>query len=68
MTCSDTRVICKTIRRLSPLFKISLNNNFQVKKVIATGGTVGLAEWTIDDTHVCCQLDLFLILYNLGQF
>ena len=26
-------------------------NNFQVRIMIATGGTVFLAEWIIDDTH-----------------
>ena len=33
-----------------PLFKIS--QNFQVRIVIASGGTVGLSEWIIDGTHV----------------
>ena len=34
-----------------PLFKIS-QNNFEARIVIATGGTVSLAEWIIDGTHV----------------
>ena len=41
-----TRVV-----RTSPLLKISQNKTVhQVKIVIATGGTVGLAEWIIDNT------------------
>ena len=36
-----------------PLFiNLAKQNNFQVRIVIATGGTVGLAEWIIDGTHV----------------
>ena len=34
-------------------------NHFQVRIVIATGGTVGLAEWIIVDTHV-----LFNYVFN----
>ena len=33
-------------------FQISQKNNFEVSIVIATGGTVGLAEWIIDGTHL----------------
>ena len=36
-----------------PLFKISKKQNkFQVRIVIASGGTVGPAEGIIDDTHI----------------
>ena len=36
-----------------PAFQnLSKQNNFQVRIVIASGGTVGLAEWIIDGTHV----------------
>ena len=51
------RGVCTSVRlssvRPSPLFKIAQNKNkFQVRIVIATGGTVGLAVWIIDDTSV----------------
>ena len=41
-----------TLRTSVSLFKISQKNKVQARKVIATGGTVGLTEWIIDDTHV----------------
>ena len=44
------RVVCPSVR---PLFKIS-QNQVQVRIVITTGGTVGLARWIIADTHVLC--------------
>ena len=37
-------------------------NNFQVRIVIATGDTVGLAEWIIDGTNIL----LFDVVANPG--
>ena len=38
---------------VSPSFQnLTKQNNFQMRIVIATGGTVGLAEWIIDGTQV----------------
>ena len=38
------------VRQSVPTFQnLTKQNNMQVKKVIATGRTVGLAEWIIDD-------------------
>ena len=45
------RVVCPSVRP-SPLFKTSQTNIFQARIMIATGGTVGLAEWIIDGIHV----------------
>ena len=43
---------------VSTFHNIAKQNNFQVKIVIATGGTVGMAEWIIDGTHMsCCILN-----------
>ena len=44
-------VFCTSVRALQNLAK---QNNSQVRIVIATGGTEGLAEWIIDDT---CLVD-----------
>ena len=42
-----------SVRPSVPNFKYpAKQNNFQVRIVIATGGTVGLVEWIIDSTHV----------------
>ena len=36
-----------------PTFQnLAKDNNFQVKIVITTGKTVGLAEWIVDDTCI----------------
>ena len=44
-----------------PTFQnLAKQNKVQARIVIATGGTVGLAEWIIDDTHV-----LFFIFSRL---
>ena len=47
--------------RTSPLFEIK-QNNFQVKIVIVTGGTVGLAEWIIEGTYFLSCLILMMEL------
>ena len=42
-----------SVRPSVPIFQnLTKQNNFQVRIVIATGWTVGLAEWIIDGTHV----------------
>ena len=50
------RTCCPYIRHYVayvPTFQnLAKQNKVQTKIVIATGGTVGLAEWIIDDTHV----------------
>ena len=43
---------------------LAKQNNIQVRIGIATGGTVGLAEWIIDGTHVLYFLFLSLKYYN----
>ena len=48
------RTCCLSVRP-SPLFKISQKSKTKTLSseiVIATGGTVGLAEWIIDGTHI----------------
>ena len=43
------RVVCPSV----PTFKnLAKQNKFQVRIVIATGETVGLASWIINGTHV----------------
>ena len=37
-------------------------NNFQVRIVIVTGGTVGQAEWLIEGTHIFVLLILEMML------
>ena len=44
------------------LQNLAKQTNFQVRMVIATGGTVGLAKWIIDGTHVL----LFNVVTNPG--
>ena len=40
-----------SVRLLVPTFQnLTIQNNFHLFVVIATGGAVGLAEWIIDDT------------------
>ena len=52
---------CLSIRR-SKSQNLAIQT-FQTRIVIATGGTVGLAEWIIDDTHVMFILSqLYLII------
>ena len=50
------RSVCTSVPTFQNLAK---ENNFQVRIVIATGGTVGLAEWIIDGTQclVVCIFD-----------
>ena len=41
------------VRPSVPTFKnLAKQNKFQVRILIAIGGTVGLADWIIDGTHV----------------
>ena len=45
-------IFTHVVRPYVPTFQnLTKQNNFQVRIVIATGWTVGLAEWIIDDTH-----------------
>ena len=47
------RTWCLSVLTSVPTFQnFAKRNNFQVRIVIATGGTVGLAEWIIDDSYV----------------
>ena len=61
------RTCCLYVRpsvRPSPLLKISQNKTkVQAKLVFVIGGTVGLAEWIIEDTHVLLLL-LFSVQYS----
>ena len=46
------RTCCLYVRPSVRTFQnLAKQNKFQARTVIATGGTVGLAEWIIDDTH-----------------
>ena len=47
VVCTSIHPYVRPSIRQSQLFKIS-----QYKTDVAPGGTVGLAEWIIDDTHV----------------
>ena len=43
------RTCCPSV----PIFQnLAKQNKFQVRRVIANGGTVGLAEWIIEDTSL----------------
>ena len=44
------RGVCTSVR--PHILNFANQSNFQAKIVIATGGTIGLAEWIIDGTHV----------------
>ena len=45
------RTCCPSVRPSVPTFQnLTKQNNFQARIVIAAGGTVGLAEWIIDDS------------------
>ena len=58
-----TRDICPSVRTSVLTFQnLTKQNKVQVRIVIATGGTVGLAEWIIDVTHV---LPLLVLVYVL---
>ena len=50
------RVVCtyvlSSVRSFSTFQNLAKQNEVQVRMVIAIGGTVGLGEWIIDDTHV----------------
>ena len=52
--------VCLSVPKTVTTFQnLSIQNRFQMRIVIATSGTVGLAEWIIDGTHV---------LFNLHRF
>ena len=45
-----TRSVCLSVLPFIPTFQnLAKQNNIQLKIVIATGGTGGLAEWIIDE-------------------
>ena len=47
------RVVCTSVCPSVLIFpNRAKQNKVQVRIVIATGGTAGLAEWIINDTHV----------------
>ena len=53
------RTCCLSVRP-SPLFKNhAKQNNFEARIVIATGGTVSLAEWIIDGTNMSISASVF---------
>ena len=60
-TQSRPVVIIIFARVVRPYFhNLTKQNNFQARIVIATGGTVSLAEWIIDGTHVLFSLNFCL--------
>ena len=60
------RVVCPSVVR-SHFSKSRKQSNFPGRIVIATGGTVGLAEWITDDTHVLSIVNLIRFRV-LGSF
>ena len=60
MAAIFTRVVCTSVPTFQNLAK---QNKVQARIVIATGGTVGLAEWIIDDTHVLYEHKLNIHCY-----
>ena len=55
------RTWCLSFLPSVPTFQnLAKQTNSQVRIVIATGGTVGLAEWIIDVIHVLCLSNLSL--------
>ena len=59
---------CLYVCRSVPTFQNpAKQNKFHVRVVTATGGTVGLAEWIIDGTHVLFQF-FYQKVYTLSSF
>ena len=58
------RIVCPSVRPVPTFQNLTKQNNSQTTIVIATGGgSVSLAEWIIDGTHV-----LFLFFWHISIY
>ena len=60
-----TRGVCPSVRLSLTFHNIENLTKFHVRIVIATGGTVSLAEKIIDNTNVLCSLNFIHFIFKV---